>query len=147
MRQLMYTSLSAKPGDGADLAAILQQSRHNNAIDGISGILWSDGEGFLQILEGPEESVEAAFDRIKIDKRHHSLSVVLDRIIYEREFGNWTMAHRRFNEPSDIYEAQMTRLLSNTSSKVRAKFITILKKEQITVGLSLVDQIDGARGL
>lgn len=36
MRQSLYVSLSTVPGDKADLAAILQQSRDNNALEAIS---------------------------------------------------------------------------------------------------------------
>jgi hypothetical protein len=57
MRQIVYVSLSSVPDDGADISAILNQSRHNNAIDGITGLLWSDGKSYLQAIEGPRVSV------------------------------------------------------------------------------------------
>lgn len=78
MRQFVYVSLSSVPGDGADLSAILNQSRHNNAIDGITGLLWSDGKSFLQAIEGPFVSVEDCFERIKRDTRHYYLTVLSD---------------------------------------------------------------------
>lgn len=42
---------------------MLAKSRSNNVRDGISGmLLYRDGD-FLQVLEGPEDKVRAAFDR------------------------------------------------------------------------------------
>ncbi|MEO9131566.1 MAG: BLUF domain-containing protein [Sphingomonas sp.] len=126
MRQILYVSLSAVPGDGADLQGILQQSRHNNAIDGITGLLWSDGKSFLQVLEGPRESVEATFSRISADTRHHSLIVIKDRLIEAREFGTWNMAHRRATDAVDAYDARVMRLLSNASELTRSQFVDLI---------------------
>ncbi|MEG3089613.1 BLUF domain-containing protein [Sphingomonas sp. PB4P5] len=126
MRQIVYVSLSTIEGDKADLAGILQQSRHNNAIDGITGLLWSDGHRFLQAFEGPPASVAATFGRIVDDRRHHSITVLEDRIIERPEFGGWTMMHRRATDAPDAYHAQMTRALSKASLSIRAQFIELL---------------------
>ncbi|MDQ2818540.1 MAG: BLUF domain-containing protein, partial [Candidatus Eremiobacteraeota bacterium] len=105
-------SLSAIEDDKADLFGILQQSRHNNAIDGITGLLWSDGRSFMQAFEGPRASVAATFDRIEKDERHHSLTILSDIIIEKREFGDWVMMHRRRDDPPDLFDARMRRTLS-----------------------------------
>lgn len=126
MRQILYVSLSAVPGDAADLVGILEQSRHNNAIDGITGLLWSDGHSFLQAFEGPRASVGPTFDRIQRDPRHHSLNVLSDRRIEKREFGSWTMAHRRVDDAPDAYDAQMSRLLSHASPTIRSQFLGLV---------------------
>lgn len=126
MRQILYVSLSTVLGDGADLVGILRQSRHNNALDGITGLLWSDGRSFLQVFEGPRDSVELAFERIQRDPRHHSLVVLQDRPITTREFGGWTMAHRRATDAADCYDAQIARLLINASDAVRAHFASLI---------------------
>jgi len=125
MRQIVYVSLSSVPGDGADLSGILEQSRHNNAIDGITGLLWSDGKKFLQAIEGPRVSVEACFERIKSDNRHYYLTVLSDQRITNHEFGSWNMVHRRANEESKVYP-QVRRLLHQASDGVRAHFMAMI---------------------
>lgn len=137
MRQILYVSLSAVPGDKADLVGILQQSRHNNALDGITGLLWSDGRSFLQAIEGPKASVIATFARIRADSRHHSLVVLEDRPIEAREFGGWNMAHRRSSDAADAYDTQMRRLLVNASDMVRAHFTSLIATGRIA-GLPVV---------
>ena len=126
VRQIVYVSLSSVPGDAADLAGILTQSRHNNAIDGITGLLWSDGISFLQVLEGPRASVEPCFSRIVQDTRHHFIKVLSDSRITAHQFGGWNMVHRRAGDRADLHDAQMNRLLNNASHSVRAQFSTLV---------------------
>jgi hypothetical protein len=126
MRQILYVSLSSVAGDGADLAGILEQSRHNNALDGITGLLWSDGRHFLQVFEGPQESVAATFARISADRRHHDLQLLCDRSIEAREFGSWTMVHRRANEPADLFDVRMRRLLLRASEEIKRPFLDLI---------------------
>lgn len=64
MKQILYRSLNADRLDDTAVAKLLAQSRHNNAIDGVTGLLWSDGNQFMQVLEGPSRSVIATYDRI-----------------------------------------------------------------------------------
>lgn len=133
MRQIVYVSLSSVPGDGADLSGILNQSRQNNAIDGITGLLWSDGKSFLQVIEGPRVSIEACFERIQRDTRPYHVSVLSDRRIISHEFGTWNTIHRRKNESAGVYKAQIRRLLYRTSDEVRAHFIELVDAAALTI--------------
>lgn len=126
MRQILYVSTSTVPGDGADLTSILEQSRHNNAIDGITGLLWSDGRRFMQAFEGPQESVRSTWSRIQADDRHHDITILRDALVGVREFGTWTMAHRRSGEPGEVYDAKIRRLLERASPEVRQPFLAML---------------------
>lgn len=126
MRQLLYISSSTLPGYQADIDAILEQSRHNNALDGITGLLWSDGQHFLQVLEGPEQSVSETMGRILSDERHSAIVVLKDEPITERQFGTWSMVHRRADDPADDYDAQARRLLAGSSEGVRDKFLSLI---------------------
>lgn len=126
MRQILYVSSSTVTGDKADLVGILEQSRHNNAIDGITGLLWSDGRRFLQVIEGPTASIDSTFERILNDHRHHGLSLQHNISIRDRQFGGWTMAHRRATDPVDAYDARMRRLLASASDAVRSPFLLLM---------------------
>ncbi|QNA83888.1 BLUF domain-containing protein [Sphingomonas sp. So64.6b] len=122
MRQILYISVSTAPAGKADLAAILEQSRHNNAIDGVTGLLWSDGTHFMQVIEGPATSVEATFGRIILDSRHRDVETLHDRPIEARGFGSWSMILKRAGDPVDVYDAKMRRLLSNASDGISERF-------------------------
>ncbi len=133
MRQILYVSSSTIPGDKADLVGILEQSRHNNAIDTVTGLLWSDGQRFMQVIEGPAASIESTFARIVKDDRHYDLIVEHDVRITERQFGGWTMAHRRSNDPADVYDVRIRRLLTRASDGVRNPFLTLMAAGPIGV--------------
>ena len=54
--------------DAALLAGILMDARRCNARDGITGALICRDDLFLQLLEGPEEEVEAAENNLELIK-------------------------------------------------------------------------------
>ena len=126
MRQLLYISSSTPGHTPADLPRILDQSRHNNAIDGVSGLLWSDGRRFLQVLEGPEESVGAAFARISADPRHRAIVVLDDRDVPAREFGDWSMACRTAGEGAPAFDERVRAKLARASSSVTGTFLGLI---------------------
>ena len=132
MRQLLYISSSAADRS-ADLADILQQSRHNNAIDGVTGLLYSDGKRFLQVLEGPDEAVAPTFERIRADPRHRAIVILSDRQVEEREFGTWSMAHRATGESLDSFDDKVCVMLANADPSVRGTFLGLIKTRETRV--------------
>jgi hypothetical protein len=74
------------------LLQILEVSRSRNVQLGISGVLYSEGLRFTQVLEGPPEAVETVFRSIANDERHYDVAVVARANCLRREFANWSMA-------------------------------------------------------
>ena len=126
MRQFLYTSVSTSPCRQADLDGILNVSRHNNALDGLSGLLWVDGDRFLQVIEGSDEAVAAAIVRILGDARHHDIQVLVDREIDRCEFGAWTMALRHGGETVDELDERVRSLILRKSVTVGEHFAALL---------------------
>lgn len=75
----------------SELADILAKSRENNTRDEITGALMFNAGCFAQVLEGPLERVEAAFERIQQDERHGEVSLLSLEPIADRSFPNWAM--------------------------------------------------------
>ena len=92
MRQILYISTSTQSAIGDRLSTILVQSRRNNPVNGLTGLLWTDGTRFLQVLEGDDQSLQTTFDRIVRDPRHRAVLVLHDVQIESRTFGIWSMA-------------------------------------------------------
>lgn len=90
MIQLTYAS---RPFgfDAAMLAGILLDARRCNTRDGITGMLICRADLYLQLLEGPEEMVDAAYRRIKADDRHMDLQMLTRRTVAKRLFPLWAM--------------------------------------------------------
>ncbi len=125
MQRLIYVSCSVSRSK-VDIGPILEQSRHNNALDGVTGLLWTDCIRFIQVLEGSDDAVTATFARIKADPRHQDIEVVLHTQIDAREFGDWSMAYRRIEDTADEYNARMRRALRNASEHVREVFLDLV---------------------
>ena len=122
MLQLVYISSARGLVSAADLQRILQVSRRNNALDGISGLLFFDGVRFLQALEGDPVRVQAAFDRIKDDARHRAVVILSRREVDDREFGDWAMASRTALEGESAMLDRVATLVADASPAVQATF-------------------------
>ena len=79
--------------NGPSLAGILLDARRCNTRDGITGALICRDDLFLQMLEGPEDKVEATLQRITKDDRHLEVRPMSRRAIPDtgRLFPNWAM--------------------------------------------------------
>jgi Sensors of blue-light using FAD len=77
--------------DDAMLNGILLSARRNNSRDDITGALICRADLYLQLLEGPKHSVEAAFARITRDDRHYGVKQLVARSISTRLFPQWAM--------------------------------------------------------
>ena len=71
---------------------ILDTSRRNNAVDGVTGALMFTDGLFAQILEGQRGQVERVFDRIQLDDRHTDVTLLSFEPVERRDFPTWTMA-------------------------------------------------------
>lgn len=93
--RLVYYSRNLIPDQDdalvAELQTILAVSRANNGRDGITGALMFNAGCFAQVLEGPLDVVEAAFERIQQDERHGEVSLLALEPIAARSFPNWAM--------------------------------------------------------
>jgi hypothetical protein len=79
--------------DDAMLAGILLDARRCNERDGITGALICREDLYLQLLEGPEQAVEATYVRILRDDRHANINRLVRRDITQddRLFPRWSM--------------------------------------------------------
>jgi len=93
MADLLRVIYSSQPFgfDEASLNGILRASRRNNLRDGITGALVCRADLYLQLLEGPEKEVEAAFERIGKDDRHLGVKLHSRGLVGARLFPAWAM--------------------------------------------------------
>ena len=87
--------------NGPTLAGILLDARRCNTRDGITGALICRDDLFLQMLEGPDDKVEATLLRITKDDRHLEVRPLSRRVIADdaRMFPNWAMR----DDPADTW--------------------------------------------
>ncbi|MEG3174970.1 BLUF domain-containing protein [Sphingomonas sp. RB3P16] len=124
MRQLIYRSITTAASGRADddSIAILRAAASRNGIDGITGLLYTEGPAFLQALEGPDESVADLLASLLADPRHRDVHVLSDRQVEEREFGDWMMVHRDRREAIDAFDQRLRTLLLGVSRETADYF-------------------------
>lgn len=79
--------------DSNTLNSILVHAQRTNPSRGITGALICREDVYLQLLEGPEEEVRQALERIRRDDRHVEFQVHVEKTVPERMFGKWAMLH------------------------------------------------------
>jgi Sensors of blue-light using FAD len=97
--RLLYISTARQSHAPATLEAILRTSRRNNAAAAVTGLLLAGGRRFLQILEGPEESVRQTYERICRDPRHVAPVILKSGPVATRLFANWAMGFQQAGTP------------------------------------------------
>ena len=90
MKQLIYRS---RPFgfDEAILASILMHARRANRERDIAGALICRQDMYLQLIEGPDDAIDALYDRIRVDDRHIEVTLESSRPITRRMFPEWSM--------------------------------------------------------
>ncbi len=88
---LLYRSEASSPPDREGLEALLAQARARNRALGVTGMLLFDGRRYLQLLEGPPDSVEAVWQSIRQDPRHQAIEVLGQSILPARLCAGWDM--------------------------------------------------------
>jgi hypothetical protein len=96
--RLTYASRLSKDMGPEALGKIIEVSRRNNKKLGITGALCYSPRGFLQILEGPADTVNELYRRIVQDSRHAHPTLIEYARVHFREFESWSMAYVRTDE-------------------------------------------------
>lgn len=104
MHYMIYVSSATKPMDTAALESLLSWSREKNTGKGLTGMLiyrysTDANKGyFIQMLEGEETEVRALYDKIKRDKRHHTVLPLGEGEIEGRMFSEWAMGFKNVDD-------------------------------------------------
>lgn len=110
--RLIYFS-ERNPAVGLDIDNVITASRRNNVTQDVTGLLYFDGEYFVQALEGRRSRVTRTYNRIVNDQRHRNLYLVSCGDVRERLFSGWSMAMH--GQMSESTREQMTAFFSLTS--------------------------------
>ncbi len=103
--RVLYCSRNSVQGGpqaiAGEVRGILDASRRNNQRSGVTGGLLFSVGCFAQVLEGPTEAVQEAFERIQCDERHSDVTVLEAGPIAKRDFPDWSMAFSGAQETVD----------------------------------------------
>jgi hypothetical protein len=96
IKRVIYIS-DHKDYSNQNLKDIIEASQKNNPHKNVTGCLISGNSAYLQILEGPISSVDELYSKIKKDKRHSNIKMLIEEPINSRLFSSWSMRLDPFN--------------------------------------------------
>ena len=103
LNYIVYYSFSQSEITSSELEGILRKAREWNEAHEITGLLiyrfnkvFKRGN-FLQIIEGPKKSILSAWERISNDPSHHTITVLEDGQLQDRNFSAWSMGLKNLN--------------------------------------------------
>ncbi len=91
--RLLYASRATREIDDELVASIVGHAQKYNQEHGITGLLCSSSQGnvFLQVLEGGRVAVNTLYASIIRDSRHRDVTLLAYTEITERRFSGWRM--------------------------------------------------------
>ena len=97
LKRVIYVSEKTNTSD-ASLTQIIDASTKNNLETGVTGCLLSGSNSFLQLLEGPRQTIDRLYVTINADSRHKNVVMLTDEDIDERLFASWSMKLAPFDD-------------------------------------------------
>ncbi len=86
-----YVSEIATGVTDLDVQIILGVAQLNNRRLDVTGMLVQSDGHFAQVLEGRPEVVSGLLEKIRLDRRHRDVRVLLQEDVSRRQFANWGM--------------------------------------------------------
>ena len=125
LKRVIYVS-EKTDSSNASLAQIIASSTKNNPESGVTGCLLSGSNSFLQLLEGPRQTIDRLYVTINADSRHKNVAMLIDEDIVQKLFASWSMKLAPFDdlEWSDE-EFSSGNFLGITSEKALNVFIRL----------------------
>lgn len=96
IKRVIYIS-EHKDYSNQNLKNIIETSQKNNPSRDVTGCLISGTNTYLQLLEGPDNSVDELYTKIKTDNRHENIEKLVEEVVETRLFKSWSMRLDPFN--------------------------------------------------
>lgn len=122
MFHVVYMSTATAPFTAEAESEVLESARAFNTEHGVTGLLVHAAGFFLQVLEGEQDAVEAAYARAAASDRHTALLRTPALEVPERVFPDWAMGFAAA-APGHVAAQLLQRLVDHqliTAEQVRA---------------------------
>ncbi len=91
LRAVVYTSERSEGVTEEQAVRLAADAERFNRLAGVTGVLLSDGQRFLQYFEGPEDGVSAVYARVQASRSHTALLELASGTVHQRLFPYWGM--------------------------------------------------------
>ena len=131
INQLIYISQSTRKMSNPELLQIHTTAQDNNATIDVTGSLFYNGGWFLQVLEGPKDTLTRLYNKIEKDPRHKNSRIIYDEPAKFRTFTRWTMNMTNLDDRQDDKYDELVEVIeaATTDRKIgsASPAVTLLK--------------------
>ncbi len=114
MKRVTYISRFSRHLTGEEIQKIAELSIRNNERDGLTGVLFTYKDVFYQIIEGPDEILDARLSKIFADDRHRDLFVLKVELNLEtRAYSDWAMKTVILDDSQDFLMRPVSEMLGS----------------------------------
>lgn len=101
---------------------IQRVAKNNNQTIDVTGSLFYNGGWFLQVLEGPLETLNALYEKIEKDPRHKDSRILYNQPAKFRTFTRWSMNMTNLDDRQADKYAQLVEVIeaAKTDRKIGA---------------------------
>lgn len=104
MHLIVYTSKYINTGSDINtvLSSISRVAKIYNLEFLITGLLFFHKDCFVQIIEGPKQSLEGLMEVLENDIRHEDIIRLIDEPIDQRSYSDWNMDSFNLSDSQDL---------------------------------------------
>lgn len=132
IKRVIYIS-EHKDYSNQNLKNIIETSQKNNPSRDVTGCLISGTNTYLQLLEGPDNSVDELYTKIKTDNRHENIEKLVEEVVETRLFKSWSMRLDPFNNLMWVNKDLSQGNFLNLTSAQAINIFTRISEDAITV--------------
>ena len=115
-----YISNSVQLWQKTHLDSLFSLAKQRNISLDVTGLLLYNEGTFVQVLEGERKVVHSLFSKIKNDKRHNQLTLMMDREIDDRLFNSYQTSSVAFGDLKELTKLESRILLPKTSKYTKS---------------------------
>ncbi|MFO7829752.1 MAG: BLUF domain-containing protein [Bacteroidales bacterium] len=135
LMHIVYVSFSDKVLSEKGLDELLVDIRKRNKLQKVTGLLLYNDGTFIQLIEGKTNIIQNLFEKIKNDKRHSNVVLLLEESIKKRAFPDWTMGYYKLSKEqsgkipgySDFMHSKDSRKIIESTSDEAMKLLNSFK--------------------
>lgn len=106
---------------------IVRSAKKNNPACDVTGALFYHSGLFFQIIEGPQEALEALMSKIEKDERHKNIERLFDDPIRKRAFQEWNMDFFNLDDATRINSDELRNIAAAYKKIVEPRADLLLK--------------------
>lgn len=91
LRAIGYISEATLPWERTAFESMVEKAAAFNVQAGVTGVLFFDGLRYLQYLEGPEDGLSVAYQRIQTSEEHSGVTELARGAVARRLLPYWSM--------------------------------------------------------